>query len=152
MSPSASPHSIRGGSYVFCTNITLSVSQYRARSPSLSRYSYRCIRPQHATYAVTTSIVCRRLGACSSAVYRHEAQTTLSIANIKFTTSTPGVARNLYRSCGSEISLVWVRFCFPANFPQREFKQSFARPRLAALGLIPSLSISTPSLASKVVT
>ena len=84
-------------------------------------------------------------------LYIHEAQTTLSIANIKFTTSTCQVAKNLYSSCGVDSSLVRVRFYLSANFPQREIKQSFARPRLAALGLSASLSISTPSPAMKVV-
>jgi len=85
-------------------------------------------------------------------LYRHEAQTTLTLANIKFINSTPGEARNLYSYWGSEISFVWVLLCLTANFPQRGFKQSFTSPRLFALGLIASLSISAPFLALKVVT
>ena len=47
-----------------------------------------------------------RLDASCSAVYLNETQKTLSLANIKFTTSTLGVAKNLYNSFGSVISLV----------------------------------------------
>ena len=102
MSRNASPRSIKCSSSVFWTNLTLSVSQYRARSPRLCGWAYRCIRPPHTTYAATTSVVWRRLSACSTAVYLHQAQTTLSLANDKLTTSTPGVARNLCSSCGSD--------------------------------------------------
>ena len=61
-------------------------------------------------------------------MYLHEAQTTLSLAIIKFTTSTPGVANNLYSSCGSEISLVCVRFCLFAHFPRSEFEHFCQNP------------------------
>jgi hypothetical protein len=96
----------------------LSVSLYRARSPSLSR-EYKCMRPPQATKSLTTSLVWRNLGAGSSPVYFHEAQTLDSLSINKFVTSTPGVARNLYSSCGSEISLVWFRLFFCKLTPER---------------------------------
>jgi len=37
-----------------------------------------------------------------------ESQTTSSLANARFVTSTPAVARNLYISCGSVIILLRV--------------------------------------------
>ena len=90
------------------------------------------MHPTHATYAAKTSLVRRRLGTSSSTIYLHEGQTTLSLTNNKFTTSTHGVSNNLYSSCGSEISLVWVRFCLCANFPQSD-QTYFWHARLAVL-------------------
>ena len=144
----ASPHCTGGGSTSFWMNITLSVSQYIARCTSLSRWAYKYIRPPHATNAAMISLVSRRLGTCSSAIYLHEAQTPW-LAN-KFTSSTPGVAKNFYISFGSEFILGSI---LPfSQFSQSDFKHGFARPRLAALGLIASFSNRTPSLAYKVST
>jgi len=55
-----------------------------------------------------TSFVCRKLGTCSSAACFHEIQTMSSLANIRFLTSMPGVARNLHSSLGSELNFVCV--------------------------------------------
>ena len=59
-------------------------------------------------FCTLTSFVCRRFGIFFSAIYRHEAHTTSLLANIMFVTSLPGVARNLYSCCGSEIIFMLV--------------------------------------------
>jgi hypothetical protein len=51
----------------------------------------------------------------------------------------PGVASNLYSSWGSVIILVSVLLFLSVIFPHIVLRQSFARPRLTALGLIDSL-------------
>jgi hypothetical protein len=74
------------------------------------------------TKAHMNSLVWRRLGTRSSEENGHEIQTTSSLANIMFWTSMPGVTKNLYRSCGSEINLVCVRLIRSVSFPQMEFR------------------------------
>jgi hypothetical protein len=49
------------------------------------------------------------------------------------------VARNLYSSWGSVIIFVRVLLFLSDSFPHIALRQSFARPRLAALGLIASV-------------
>jgi len=48
--------------------------------------------------------------------------------------------------CGSEINFVWVFLGFSPNLSQIELRHSLARPRLAALYFIKSLSRRIPSL------
>jgi len=81
-----------------------------------------------------------------SAACVHEIQTKSLLANVRFVTSMPGVVRNLYRSLGSEITLVSVLSFFSVYFPHIEFRQSLARPRFAALDLMNSLSDLISSL------
>jgi len=61
----------------------------------------------------------------------------------------PGVAKNLYSSLGSEINLVYGLLFLSVSFPHIEFRQSFAKPRFAALCLVDALSSSIPSLSLK---
>jgi len=63
-----------------------------------------------------TSFVFRKHGTCSSAACFHEIQTMSSLANIRFLTSMPGVARNLHSSLGSELNLVCVLSFLSINF------------------------------------
>jgi len=63
-----------------------------------------------------------------------------------FWTSKPGVTKKRYSSWGSEINFVYVRLLLSVNFPDMELRQSFERPRFAALYLIESLSSWMPSL------
>jgi len=61
----------------------------------------------------------------------------------------PGVAKNLHFSLGSDINFVCVQLFLTVNFPHIDFRQSFAKPRFAALYLIDALSSSIPSLSLK---
>jgi len=45
----------------------------------------------------------------------------------------PGVAKNLYKSWGTEINCVCVRMGFSPNLLHIEFRQSLASPRFEAL-------------------
>jgi len=53
-----------------------------------------------------------------------DAQTTASLANIRFTTSIPGVARNLKSSWGCDIILYFVLLFLSASLPHLEFRQN----------------------------
>ena len=52
----------------------------------------------------------------------------------------PGVAKNLYSSLGSVITLLCVLSLISVSFPHVELRQSLARPLLSALDLMLSLS------------
>ena len=95
MAPRVSPVSTRAGSCLGWTNKMLSVLQYRALSYILSIYEYRWSRATAVTYTPITTFVWRNPGICSSAMKSHYAQTTSSLANIRFATSIPGLARNV---------------------------------------------------------
>ena len=82
-----------------------------------------------------TSIVCGKLGTCSSAACFHKIQTTSSMEYLRFVTSMSGVARKLYNSLGSKITLVCFLSFLSFNFPHIELRLSLARPRFAALHL-----------------
>jgi hypothetical protein len=81
-----------------------------------------------------------------------EAQTTSSLANITFMTSTSGVARNLYSSRGSEIIFAFVLLFLMVSLAHIELRQRFARARFAALGRTASLFNSMPSFKLKLLT
>jgi hypothetical protein len=76
----------------------------------------------------------------------HEIHTTSSLAYIMFWTSIPGITRNLYISCSSEINFVCVRFLLSVSFPNIELRHSLARPRFEALYLIESLQLDAFNL------
>ena len=69
----------------------------------------------------------RKLGIIS-AINRHDAQTTSSLANIKLMTSIPGVARNRWSLCESEIILDLVLFLRSASLRHMEFLQFLQDP------------------------
>lgn len=83
----------------------------------------------------------------SSAVKRHVAQTIEWLANSRFTTSIPGVGKNMYSSCGYVINLYLLRLSLSVNFSHIEFRHSFAKVCVVVLRLIASLSSTIPSLA-----
>ena len=93
-----------------------------------------------------TSLVQVTLGTYSSTDNYHKSQTTSSLANARFVTSTPGVATNLYCSWGSVIILVRVLSFLSVSLTHIELSRISPRPHLAALGLIDSLSSHIPSL------
>ena len=81
-----------------------------------------------------------------SAPHFQDFETTSSLANARFITSTPGVDRNPYRYFGFVIILVIVRSFRSVSFRHMEMRESLARPRLAALYLIASFSTRIHSL------
>ena len=87
-----------------------------------------------------------RLITFSSADTFHESQTTSPLANARFFISTPGVARNLYNSWVSVIIMVRVQSFLSVSLSHTKLRHSLAGPRLAALGLIASLSNLSPTL------
>lgn len=81
-----------------------------------------------------------RLGTFSSAINRHDALTTVSLANGTFATSVPGVGSKLYSSCVCVFTFVFVLLFRSVSFPFIELRHSLAWPRLTGFGLIASLS------------
>ena len=82
----------------------------------------------------------------SSAINSQKAQTTVTLANTRYSTSVQGVERNLYSFYRSMINLVFDLLFRSVSFPHIEFRHNLARPRLAELGRIASLSNRMPSL------
>ena len=70
-----------------------------------------------------------------------------SLANARVAKSIPGVARNLYSSCGSDIIFVRILSFRSVTLHNIEFRHNLATPRIAELDPSASLSNQMPSLA-----
>jgi len=131
--PARPPFQSAPGSSLGCTYITESVAIVRFLLQPVQIAIQ--MDPCTCVEDPMTSFVCRKIGTCSSAACLHEIQTTSSLANIRFVTSMPGVARNLHSSLGSELTLFCVLSFLSISF-HMELRQSLARPRCEALDLI----------------